>query len=96
LFEPAACSHEKYIEPDVFCAEPPSSMYNHISTVTSFSGAVEPMVPETRSLLLDSLPAKTTASAPLIVVLVMPPLAVVMLAEVVSDPWFVHDVLPAV
>ena len=60
--------------------------------MTRLSDEVLPMEPVTRSLLLDSFPAKTTPEAP-DVVFVIPPVAVVRLPR--TEPRFVQVSEPA-
>ena len=88
---PELAFHEKSIEPDAFCALPLSSRRSHISTVIALTPDKEPSEPDTRSLLEDSLPAKTTEVGE--VDLVIPPVAVVPVALAIRS---VQEVLPAV
>jgi hypothetical protein len=69
-------------------------MYSHISTETKSVLVVEPMVPVTRSLFDDSLPANTTAAG--LAFFVIPPVGAVPLPVAPLEPVLAHVVTPAV
>jgi hypothetical protein len=69
-------------------------MYSHISIDTKSVVLVLPIVPVTRSLFDDSLPANTTAAG--LAFFVIPPVGAVPLPGAPVEPVLAHVVAPAV